>query len=168
MPSMMRLINIISRCGAIWRADKLRGTDLGDAHHSYILTLCKDPGISQDSLSRRLFINKSNVTRTLSYLEKQGYVTRKQSDEDRRIILVYPTEKAYAALPEVRDIVHGWNEYVTQDLTPEESAQLAEILPKMAARAAEYAKLSEEALGDGGAEEKKPEKCVAEQENTEK
>ena len=152
MPSMMRLINIISRCGAIWRSDRLEGTDLGDAHHSYILTLCRNPGISQDSLARRLFINKSNVTRTLAYLEKQGYVTRSTSEEDRRITLVYPTEKAYEMLPRIRGIVREWNEYVTSGLTPEEAGQLSVILPKLAAKAAEYAKLSEEALGESDLE----------------
>ena len=62
MPSLMRCINIISRCGAIYRSDRLAGTDLGETHHSYILTLCRSPGISQDSLSKKLFINNTLIT----------------------------------------------------------------------------------------------------------
>ena len=27
MPSLMRYINVISRCGAVWRGDKLKDTD---------------------------------------------------------------------------------------------------------------------------------------------
>jgi len=155
MPSLMRCINIIGRCGAIYRADKLAGSDLGETHHSYILTLCRNPGISQDSLSRRLFINKSNVTRTLAYLEAHGYVTRVQSEEDRRVILVYPTDKAYAAVPGLKEMIKGWNDYMTADLDENEKEVLREILPKLAKKAAEYASLSEDALKDADAAEDK-------------
>ncbi len=148
MPSLMRCINIISRCGAIYRSDRLAGTDLGETHHSYILTLCRSPGISQDSLSKKLFINKSNVTRTLSCLEAAGYVRREQSEKDRRVILVWPTEKAYAALPSIRGILQDWNDYIASDLSEEEKETLKEVLPKLAARAAAYAEHSGADLGD--------------------
>lgn len=145
----MRCINTVSRCGAIYRADRLKGTDLGDTHHSYILTLCRCPGISQDSLARKLFINKSNVTRTLAYLESHGYVRREQSPNDRRVLLVYPTEKAQAALPGIRSMLRDWNAYMAEALTEEEAAQLTAIMPKLAKRAAAYAGVSDEVFGDG-------------------
>ncbi|MCQ2427626.1 MAG: MarR family transcriptional regulator [Clostridia bacterium] len=160
MPSLMRCINIIGRCGAIFRSDRLAGSDLGETHHSYILNLCRNPGVSQDTLAKKLFINKSNVTRTLAYLEAHGYVTRVQSEDDRRVILVYPTEKAYEAVPMLKDMIHGWNDYMTADLSDEEKEILQSILPKLAKRAAEYAELSEEALSDVDittADEKGPE-----------
>ena len=148
MPSLMKCINIISRCGAIFRSDRLAGTDLGENHHSYILTLCRNPGISQDTLSKMLFINKSNVTRTLAGLEAAGYVRREQSEKDRRVILVRPTEKAYAALPGIREMLRDWNEYIAADLTDEEKDSIRDILPKMALRAAEYAEHSGADLGE--------------------
>ena len=148
MPSIMRYINVVGRCAAMFRADKLRETGLADAQHSYILCICRTPGISQDALARKLFLNKSNVTRTLSQLESMGYVRREQSAEDKRVTLVYPTDRALAILPEVRGILRDWREYLTADLTAEEQAQLDTILPKLAKRAAAYAEISEEAFGD--------------------
>ena len=148
MPSFMRYINVVGRCAAIFRADRLKGTDLAESQHSYILCVCRNPGISQDALARKLFLNKSNVTRTLSQLEASGYVRREQSPEDKRVTLVYPTEKAEAALPGIRAILKEWREYLTADLTEEERARLEAILPKLAKRAADYAAVSEEAYGD--------------------
>ena len=116
----MRYINIVSRCATIWRTDKLEGTELGDQHYSYILVVCRRPGISQDAISRRLFINKSNVTRSLSYLEEHGFVTRERDPEDRRQTRVYPTEKAIDILPRVREMIKGWNSYITEGFTEEE------------------------------------------------
>ncbi len=156
MPSLMRYINIVSRCASIWRSDKLEGTEIGDQHYSYILVVCRHPGISQDAISRRLFLNKSNVTRSLSYLESQGYVTRERDPEDRRLTLVYPTERAYEVLPTVREIIKGWNNYITEGFTEEEMEMYMAMTERLAARAAEYAKLSSDAYTDLDAALKKP------------
>jgi DNA-binding MarR family transcriptional regulator len=148
MPSLTRYINIVSRCAAIWRADKLEGTELGDQHHSYILVVCRHPGISQDTIARRLFLNKSNVTRSLAYLEEHDFVTRERDREDRRQTLVYPTEKAFEVLPRVREIIKGWNSYITEDFTEEELEMYFAMTRRIAERAAEYAKLSSDAYTD--------------------
>lgn len=148
MPSLMRHINLISRCSTLFRSDKLRDTDLGENQSSYILCVCRFPGISQDGLSRRLCINKSNVTRNLASLEASGYVTRRQSDTDRRVTLVYPTEKAMEALPHIREVAREWNAYLTEGFTEEETEQFRAMLEKMSARAVEYANFSDEALHD--------------------
>lgn len=148
MPSLMRYINIVSRCATIWRTDKLEGTELGDQHYSYILVVCRRPGISQDAISRRLFINKSNVTRSLAYLEEHGFVTRERDPEDRRQTRVYPTEKAIDILPRVREMIKGWNSYITEGFTEEEMEMYLSMTERLAERAAEYAKLSSDAFTD--------------------
>ena len=98
----------------MYRAEQLKGTDLGPIHHSYILTVCNNPGISQDGLAKSICINRSNVTRQLTYLEEKGYVERKVSENDRRVLLVYPTQKAIDSLPEIRKMLRTWNEYLTE------------------------------------------------------
>lgn len=148
MPSLMRKINIISRCSALYRAEKLADSDIGDTHHAYILTICRNPGISQEALAKKLFFNKSTVTRTLAYLEKHGYVTRRHSTEDRRVILVSPTDKAYDSLPMIRDVLYSWNEYLMEDLSAEEIEMLGAMLSRLASKAAEYAEISNEAMGE--------------------
>ena len=156
MPSLMRYINIVSRCAAIWRADKLEGTELGDQHHSYIFVVCRHPGISQDSIARRLFLNKSNVTRSLAYLEEHGFVTRERDPEDRRQTLVYPTEKSLEILPKVREIIKGWNSYITEGFTEEELEMYLSMTERIAERAAEYAKLSSDSYADLDGSAKNP------------
>lgn len=139
MPSLMRYINIISRCGLLWRGDKLRGTGLKPGQAPYILTLCHTPGLSQEQLARRIYIDKSNVTRHLGALEREGFVERKQSEADRRVTLVYPTQKAYDILPYVRQITREWNEYLTDGWTEEEINTLKVMLDRVSERAAAYA-----------------------------
>lgn len=144
----MRYINVISRCGAVWRGDKLKGTDIGASHTSYIMTVCRHPGISQDKLAKRIYINKSNVTRNLAYLESCGYVERRQKDTDKRVTEVYPTEKAMEILPTVQNMLREWNNYLTEDFSEEEMEMFMSMLSRLAGKAADYAKVSLDAEDD--------------------
>ena len=139
MPSISRYINVISRCGNMYRNERLKDTDLGTAHHTYLFTICRNPGISQEKLSRMIYINKSNVTRNLAVLEKNGYIERRPSEQDKRVMLVYPTQKAQDTLPLLREIMHDWNDIVAADLSEEELEQLRAILARIAERATGYA-----------------------------
>ena len=135
MPSLTRMINVISRCATIFRASQLKDTELSGAHHVYIMTLCRNPGMSQDQIAKRIYINKSNVTRHLNQLEKNGFVERKQSETDKRVSLVYPTQKAYDILPRVTEIARSWKAYLTEDFTDEEIEQLNSMLERITKRA---------------------------------
>ena len=138
MSSIMRSINIISRCGTMYRADKMKSKELAACHHAYVLAICHHPGISQEQLARHICINKSNVTRTLSTLEEQGFVERHHSETDKRVILVYPTEKMRDIYPKVREIAHEWNDYLSADLTEEERELFQKTLEKISTRAQAY------------------------------
>lgn len=139
MPSISRYINVISRCGNMYRSERLKGTDLGTAHHTYLFTICRNPGISQERLARMIYINKSNVTRNLAVLEKNGYIERRPAEHDKRVMLVYPTQKAEDTLPLLRQIMRDWNDLVAADLSEEELEQLRAILSRIAERATGYA-----------------------------
>lgn len=141
MTSFMRQINVISRCATMFRANKYKekGLGIGAGHSSYIMILCRRPGISQDALAKRICVNKSNVTRHLAQLEKNGYVERKQSETDKRVILVYPTEKAYAIVEEVRGISNEWKQYLMEDFSADEIEMLTDMLHRMAKKAADHA-----------------------------
>ena len=120
MTTLMRQINIISRCAASYRGEKFKDIKLCAAHHSYIIHICKKPGISQEELARHICVDKSNVTRQVFNLE------------------IYPTAKALEILPYVKEVVKFWNEYVTQDLSDEELKVLMKMMDKLVYRAKGY------------------------------
>ena len=137
MTHILRQINTISRCAGLFRTERLENGELGACHHSYIIAICRNPGITAEELSRRLCVNKSNVARNLSYLEDKGYVRREQSQEDKRAFLCYPTEKMLRVLPHVREIIAEWNSLLTSELDEEELSAFASTLDKIALRARE-------------------------------
>ena len=141
MPSFTRNINIISRCAHAYRSDSLEGSGLGPSHYFYILIACSSPGISQDQIAKRLYINKSSVTRAIAALEENGFVERRSSEEDKRIIQIYPTQKASDLLPEVRRIAQAWNDFLLDELEEKEREQFLSTLEKITNRAQSYVDL---------------------------
>ena len=138
MSQIIRNITEVARCGAQYRTDQLSPMGLKACHASYLTQICAEPGISQDGLARRICINKSNVARQAAVLEEEGFITRRPSASDKRVLELYPTEKALAVLPRIREVLDCWDSQVTADLTPEEKEQLAALLAKMKLRATGY------------------------------
>lgn len=143
MGALMRYINRISRCAILFRNGKLEDDGLNGYQHTYILNICRDPGISQDVLAKTIYVNKSNVTRQLALLEKNGFIDRIPNDKDKRIMQVYPTQKAYDILPKVKSLLEEWESYVTADLRDEEKAVMISMLERVMARAAQKADTDE-------------------------
>lgn len=135
----MKYINITSRCAFQYRNEQFINYDLNGLQCTYILYICKNPGISQDSLAKSIYINKSNVTRQLAVLEESGYVERRIHGGDKRVIEVYPTEKALNIFPRVRRVFRDWNDYITEDLTDEEKNILDALLRRITEKAQLYA-----------------------------
>ena len=138
MPDLMHHVTDIARCAALYRQEQLASLGLKSCHASYLDTICSYPGITQDQLARRIFINKSNVARQLVILEEDGFVERRPSPGDKRAIQVFPTEKAKEVLPEIVRIFRVWESFVAQDLSEEERKVLVAMLEKINARSADW------------------------------
>ena len=138
MPHIIKTMNEITRCGMQYRNDNLEPFGLKSCHASYLLEICHNPGISQDMLARRICINKSNIARQIVVLEEGGFVERRSSQEDKRVMELYPTEKTLELLPELRKVLGSWSRYLTQGLSDEEIELLAKMLDSMRERAAQW------------------------------
>ena len=136
MDAITRSMGNLIRCMNRYRAEHLAPLALKPCHAGYLLEICACPGISQEQLSRRIYANKSNVARQLAALEEGGYVERRPGEEDRRVMRVYPTEKALAALPQIQAIMDSWETAVAGGLTEEEREKLSALLEDMTCRAA--------------------------------
>jgi DNA-binding MarR family transcriptional regulator len=131
MEAIIRSINHIARLATLYREKELKKYGLGPMHHTYILNICRNPGISQDELAKMIFVNKSNVARQLVILEDRGYVFRKSCEQDARKMLIYPTEKATEMFGVISDILLKWNEQVLTGFSLEEQQKLIKNLEKL-------------------------------------
>lgn len=135
MSQIIRDITEIARCGAQYRTEALAPLGLKACHASYLTEVCACPGISQDQLAARICINKSNVARQVAILEDDGFLTRKSSPTDKRIMKLYPTQKTLDLLPTIEPILENWETCLTRDIGPEEKAVLERLLTSMKEKA---------------------------------
>ena len=138
MPYIMKTMNEIVRCGMQYRNDRLAPFGLKSSHASYLLEICRNPGISQDNLAKRICFNKSNIARQIAVLEEDGFVQRKASAEDKRVMELYPTEKTLELMPRIRQVLGDWRGYLMEGLTEEEIRVLDKALESMRAKAGQW------------------------------
>ncbi len=138
MATFLKNINLVSRSSTQFLDQTLGEAGIKGCQAKYILTVSKHPGISQDRLSKIMFVNKSNVARQLACLEEQGYIERRGDENDRRVSQVYATDKAFEELPRIRAANKQWREVITEGFTEEEKTQLLYLTEKLYANAVRY------------------------------
>ena len=120
------------------RSQKLKPLGICGGQVPYLLRLCREPGLTQEEIAEALYVNKSTAARQVNSLERAGFVERRISAEDRRCMRVYPTDRALAALPQLRETVQEWNEYLLDGFTESERATLLQMMERVAGRAQAY------------------------------
>lgn len=128
----------ISRCGGQYRSRQVEALGISARQASLLMEVCATPGISQDTLSRRVFLNKSVVARSLANLEEQGLVERPTCQKDKRITRLYPTEKALQLQPQLQAIWADCEHFLTEGMTEEEVATLESLLGRLQLQAAKW------------------------------
>lgn len=135
MDSLMRSINHTHRCSNRYQSEKLKADGISGNQQIYIFQICRHPGISQEQLAQRIAVNKSNITRQLCALEQNGFITRQPSPEDKRILQVFPTEKAQALYPKVVELMRNWNQLLLEDFSEVEREQLLSMMQRVQEKA---------------------------------
>ena len=135
MTDFIRYTGEIWRCGNLYRTERYEALGIGSYQDSYILNVCAHPGITQEGLSSRIYIHKSNVARQLGSLEEKGFIRRETDPSDKRNMLVYPTEKAYAVLDEIKRVNAEWDRIMLEGFSEEEREEVERFSALLAERA---------------------------------
>lgn len=109
----------------------LRKYGLSSGSISYIFTLEKNEGISQNKLSKEIGNDKAMSARTIIKLIELDFVHKKQDERDSRAYNLYLTEKAKELIPKIREDIHAVVNLVTEDLTEEEKFITTKSLKKI-------------------------------------
>ena len=56
MSQITRKLSILSRCQAMYRANRLQQSDLLPPHYNYVIPICRNPGLSQEQLAEMKLI----------------------------------------------------------------------------------------------------------------
>ncbi|MDG1021317.1 MAG: MarR family transcriptional regulator [Emcibacteraceae bacterium] len=84
-----------------WPDEVLQKYGFGRAHHRVLFFVSQNPGMTVAELLKILNITKQSLSRVLSALIDQTYITQEIGEEDRRQRLLFLTQKGKELLREV-------------------------------------------------------------------
>ncbi|OLO27052.1 MarR family transcriptional regulator [Alkalihalophilus pseudofirmus] len=110
---------------------KLEAFNIAPEQNLIMMLLWEKDGLTQNQISLKLNKDKTNIARMASNLEKKGFISRRNCNDDRRSVKLFLTPDGKALGEKVIPITEEFNEIVIKDITDEELELLEKILSKM-------------------------------------
>jgi MarR family transcriptional regulator, organic hydroperoxide resistance regulator len=96
--------------------------------------LDRDDGVPVNTVSKKLHVDSSFVTTQSKLLEKKGFLRRKTSTEDARIVQMSLTDKTYKHLAGLAAQQEALNEFIFAELNNKQLDELTQTLNALKGR----------------------------------
>lgn len=130
-------ITVLMRQLNLFFKHELSEVEITASELMYLSQLYEKDGLTQEEMAAAITVDKAATTRTIQGMEKKGLVRRKAHESNYRAKRVYLTDKAKNAEAQIRTLQKRWTNFITQDMTTEETESVSSSLKKMAQRAKE-------------------------------
>ena len=123
------LTNLTTHYNAIFRQYSSR-LSLTAPQAFHLLSIPVD-GISMSGLANKLGLDTSTLTRNIQKLEKLDLVRRKQNRNDKRILVVYLTDKGRGKVEKVEESLLDLNFAMMKHVDLDDQENIPEMLEKL-------------------------------------
>jgi len=123
------LTNLTRHYNAIFRQYSSR-LSLTAPQAFHLLSVPVD-GISMSGLANKLGLDTSTLTRNIQKLEKLDLVRRKQDRNDKRILMVYLTDKGWGLVEKIEESLLNFNFSMMKYIDLDDQENIPEILEKL-------------------------------------
>jgi DNA-binding MarR family transcriptional regulator len=109
--------------------------DFGITHQQYnvlrILRGGQPDGYPRGEVTERMFDRAPDVTRLIDRLERQGFVERVRTEQDRRLSITRITRKGLDLLDRMQARILEFEQYIADRLSPDECRELSTLCEKI-------------------------------------
>ena len=130
--------SILYRCNQKYYDKQLQEYGIGYTQFTFLTEIYEHEGISMNELAVRGSFDKGTITKSIQKLEQLDYIRIENSESDKRIKLLYTSEKARKIIPQLYMIRQEWNEYLQSELDADERDAYENAVSKMIEKAREY------------------------------
>ncbi|MEW9806973.1 MarR family winged helix-turn-helix transcriptional regulator [Mesorhizobium marinum] len=110
---------------------------LSAAQWRLLVRLVKEEGVAQARLAELLEIEPISVSRLLDRMEEGGWIERRQDASDRRVRMIFPTEKSREAFAEIKSVAGEVYDLALAGLSADEKQTLIRSLNTIIANLSE-------------------------------
>ena len=125
------LANHMARLFAAGLQRRVAPLGLAPAQFMVLLELWQDDGLTQRDLVERLDVEQATMANTLARMDREGLITRRRSETDRRARVVEITPKARAMREAAIAAAKAQNEAALAGLTGTERDELLRLMRKV-------------------------------------
>lgn len=113
-----------------YRKEELQALHMKISHCRLLHLLSDHNGISQQQIADMTAVSRSTISETFTEMMKEGYIERQVSKEDKRLSLIYLTEKGLKKAEAIRTLFNDFCSWCMRDYTEAEIRQLEHLLKK--------------------------------------
>ena len=108
-----------------------KGYNLTFEQWTVLNVLYEEPGIIQSEIAVKTYKDKTNITRILDVLSKNGYIIRDRTGNDRRSSSIYLTESGKNIFDDLIPSIRSINEEFKKGISDEELKVFTNVLEKI-------------------------------------
>lgn len=125
---LLKWLSVADRFTKSYLDDRFAPLGINSSQHMYLLKICDQPGILQDSFLNSFYVHPSNIVRTIAVLEKNGFLIKQSYVKDKRTWQLFPTQKALDIAGQIRSICEEAEQILTAELSDSERAEFGRLL----------------------------------------
>ncbi|MFD2208133.1 MarR family winged helix-turn-helix transcriptional regulator [Virgibacillus halophilus] len=102
MQEILREIGMIARALDSISNMEFKEYDLTKGQYLYLVRICEYPGIIQEKLAEMIKVDRTTAARAIKKLEINGFIDKKDDDNNKKIKKLFPTEKGKNVYPFIK------------------------------------------------------------------
>ncbi|WP_404328543.1 MarR family winged helix-turn-helix transcriptional regulator [Mesobacillus maritimus] len=99
MKEILREIGMIARALDSISNIEFKEYDLTKGQYLYLVRICENPGIIQEKLAEMIKVDRTTAARAIKKLETNGFIEKKDDQDNKKIKKLFPTEKGNNVYP---------------------------------------------------------------------
>ncbi|SEM51480.1 DNA-binding transcriptional regulator, MarR family [Mesobacillus persicus] len=102
MKEILREIGMIARALDSISNIEFKEYDLTKGQYLYLVRICENPGIIQEKLAEMIKVDRTTAARAIKRLEINGFIEKKEDEQNHKIKKLFPTEKGQNVYPYIK------------------------------------------------------------------
>ncbi|MEH7303110.1 MarR family winged helix-turn-helix transcriptional regulator [Neobacillus drentensis] len=102
MKEILREIGMIARALDSISNIEFKEYDLTKGQYLYLVRICENPGIIQEKLAEMIKVDRTTAARAIKKLEMNGFIEKKEDQQNKKIKKLFPTEKVKNVYPFIK------------------------------------------------------------------
>jgi DNA-binding MarR family transcriptional regulator len=102
MKEILREIGMIARALDSISNIEFKEYDLTKGQYLYLVRICENPGIIQEKLAEMIKVDRTTAARAIQKLEMNGFIEKKDDQNNKKIKKLFPTEKGKNVYPFIK------------------------------------------------------------------